>query len=152
MTKTVHIRRTTNTDLPQLYELMREYIVHFYKQKQPDEQDLKTLIKNLIDDPKLGLQFVAVNQAGGLLGFATLYFTFSTLKVKQQAILNDLFVTADARGNQLGERLFQTCLSYVRDNDFCSMTWETGKDNEVAQKLYEKMGGEISDWLFYEIK
>ncbi len=81
-----------------------------------------------------------------------MYFTFSTLKVKRQAILNDLFVAPDARGKKVGERLFQTCLDYIRANNFSSMTWETARDNKAAQSLYDKMGGQISQWLVYEIQ
>ncbi|MDF2904077.1 MAG: GCN5-related N-acetyltransferase, partial [Bacillus sp. (in: firmicutes)] len=76
---------------------------------------------------------------------------FSTLKVKKQAILNDLYVVPNARGKKVGEKLFQNSLDYIRENDFSSMTWETAKDNVVAQSLYNKMGGELSEWLFYEI-
>jgi ribosomal protein S18 acetylase RimI-like enzyme len=98
----------------------------------------------------MGIQFVA-EQDGKLLGFTTLYFSFSTLQVKRMAILNDLFVIPEARGQKLGEKLFQTCLSYIRENDFAYMTWKTAKDNLVAQSLYNKMGGQLSEWLVYEI-
>ncbi|WP_407928639.1 GNAT family N-acetyltransferase [Alkalihalobacterium elongatum] len=50
-----------------------------------------------------------------------------------------------------GEALFQTCLNYIRENDFSSMTWETAQDNIAAQSLYEKMGGQRSEWIVYEI-
>lgn len=60
-----------------------------------------------------GIQFVA-EQNGNLLGFAILYFSFSILQVKKMAILNDLFVIPEARGQKLGEKLFQTCLSNIR--------------------------------------
>nr|WP_283249458.1 GNAT family N-acetyltransferase [Bacillus sp. FJAT-49736] len=144
------IRQATRQDINELYELMLEYIVDFYKQSKPDEAELKGLIEHLIDQPASGLQFVA-ELDGVLVGFATLYFTFSTLRVKRAAVLNDLFVKTEIRGKQVGEKLFQTCLQYIRDNGFCSMTWETAKDNLVAQSLYNKMGGEISPWVFYEI-
>jgi len=29
-------------------------------------------------------------------------------------------------------------------------TWETAKDNLVAQSLYNKMDGQLSEWLVYE--
>lgn len=109
------------------------------------------MIADLIDNQTLGLQFVAV-KAGELLGFATLYFSMSTLQVKKTAILNDLFVLDSARGQQLGEQLFQACLFYIRENDFAYMTWETAKDNVIAQSLYKKMGGQLSEWLTYEMK
>jgi len=78
----------------------------------PTEESLKGLIQhNLITAS--GIQFVA-EQNGNLLGFATLYFSFSILQVKKMAILNDLFVIPEARGQKLGEKLFQTCLSNIR--------------------------------------
>jgi GNAT superfamily N-acetyltransferase len=127
-----------------------KFIVDFYKRPQPNEEELKKLIDHLIDNPSSGLQFVAEHD-GKFLGFTTLYFSFSTLQIKKVAILNDLFVLQEARGEKLGEKLFQTCLSYIRENDFAYMTWETAKDNLVSQSLYKKMGGQLSEWLVYEI-
>jgi ribosomal protein S18 acetylase RimI-like enzyme len=150
LSQNVIVRQATNQDILELYKLITEYIVDFYKQPMPDESELKGLIQHLLENPSVGLQFVAEFD-GQLVGFATLYFTFSTLRVKKQAILNDLYVKSDIRGKRVGEKLFQACLHYIRENDFCSMTWETAKDNKVAQSLYNKMGGEISPWLFYEI-
>ena len=146
----VVIRPAMEQDISELYELMLQYIVDFYKQPVPKERDLKDLIHHLMENPSSGLQFVAEHQ-GELVGFATLYFTFSTLKVKKQAILNDLFVIPNARGKKIGQKLFQACLEYIRKNDFAFMTWETAKDNKIAQSLYNKMGGKLSEWLYYEI-
>ncbi|MFD2680316.1 GNAT family N-acetyltransferase [Bacillus seohaeanensis] len=150
MSNGIVIRPASNQDVPELYNLMRQYIVDFYEQPEPNENDLKGLINHLLDNPSSGLQFVA-EENGELVGFATLYFTFSTLSVKRQAILNDLFVAPNVRGKKVGEKLFQTSLDYIRENDFSSMTWETAKDNVVAQSLYNKMGGKLAQWLFYEI-
>jgi ribosomal protein S18 acetylase RimI-like enzyme len=150
LSNNVVIRPATKQDISELYKLMIQYIVDFYKQPAPKETDLKELINHLLENPSSGLQFVAEHQ-GELLGFATLYFTFSTLKVKRQAVLNDLFVIPNVRGKKIGEKLFQACLEYIRENEFASMTWETAKDNKIAQSLYNKMGGKLSEWLFYEI-
>ncbi|AGK52863.1 GCN5-related N-acetyltransferase [Bacillus sp. 1NLA3E] len=150
MSNDLLIRPVLNQEVSKLYKLMKQYIVDFYKQPEPKENELIGLINYLLKNPSSGLQFVA-EENGELLGFTTLYFTFSTLKVKKQAILNDLYVVPYARGKKVGEKLFQTSLDYIRENDFSSMTWETATDNVVAQSLYNKMGGELSEWLFYEI-
>lgn len=144
------IRKVNREDTQQLLPLMNRYIVDFYRRPQPSEESLENLVVSLIENPSSGLQFVAEKE-GKLLGFATLYFSMSTLQLKRTAILNDLFVIEEARGQNLGEQLFQTCLDYIRENDFAYMTWETAKDNVVAQALYEKMGGKVSEWLTYEI-
>jgi ribosomal protein S18 acetylase RimI-like enzyme len=60
-------------------------------------------------------------------------------------------VIPNARGKKIGQKLFQACLEYIRENDFAFMTWETAKDNKIAQSLYNKMGGKLSEWLYYEI-
>jgi GNAT superfamily N-acetyltransferase len=147
----ITIRLVNKEDITQLRGLMVQYIVDFYQRPQPNEEELSQLITHLIDHPSSGLQFIAEKE-GELIGFATLYFTFSTLQVKKAAILNDLFVTASGRGQKVGEQLFQRCLAYIRENHFAYMTWETAKDNLVAQTLYNKMGGKTSDWLVYEIE
>lgn len=150
MTKEVLFREATQQDQAELYHLMVEYIVDFYKQPTPNEGELRKLIANLLDDHLFGKQFVAeIN--GKLAGFATLYYTFSTLSVKRAAVLNDLYVKPESRGLKIGEGLFQTCLTYIRENNFSSMVWETAKDNEIAQALYNKMGGKQSEWMHYEI-
>ncbi|MCM3573630.1 GNAT family N-acetyltransferase [Mesobacillus subterraneus] len=144
-------RTVEKRDIPELYHLMTQYIVDFYKKPKPEEAQLIHLIKHVMEHPDSGLQFVAEKE-GKLLGFATLYFTFSTLQVKRAAILNDLFVADDARGQKIGEQLFEKCLNYIRENGFAYMTWETAKDNYIAQSLYNKMGGRQSDWMVYEIE
>ncbi|MFK7696376.1 GNAT family N-acetyltransferase [Paenibacillus sp. HJGM_3] len=146
----VVIRAVNKEDIPQLLELMIEYIVDFYQKPKPAEESLNGLIEHLLDYPSSGMQFCA-EKNGKLLGFATLYFTFSTLQVKRAAILNDLYVSSEARGQKLGEKLFQACLGFIRENHFAYMTWETAKDNIVAQSLYKKMGGHQSQWVTYEI-
>ncbi|MGN8646517.1 N-acetyltransferase family protein [Gracilibacillus sp. HCP3S3_G5_1] len=144
------IREVTKEDVSELLGLMNQYIVDFYQQPQPKEDDLKQLIHQLLRQPSNGVQFVAEID-GKLVGFATLYFTFSTLQVKRAAILNDLYVSSDARENKVGEQLFSHCLSYIREHNFAYMTWETSRDNLVAQSLYNKMGAKQSKWLVYEI-
>ncbi|MBS4218493.1 GNAT family N-acetyltransferase [Bacillus sp. FJAT-49711] len=150
MSGKIIVRPALNEDMNSLYMLMRQYIVDFYHQSEPNENDLRNLIQHLLDNPSSGLQFVA-EENEKIIGFATLYFTFSSLKVKRQAILNDLFVAPQERGKKVGEKLFETCLDYIRKNRFASMTWETAKDNLIAQTLYNKMGGKQSEWLGYEI-
>jgi ribosomal protein S18 acetylase RimI-like enzyme len=145
-----NIRPVENKDISQLVKLMTQYIVDFYERPKPGEEALEGLVQHLIKNPEIGLQFVA-EKDGKLLGFATLYFSFSTLQVKRTAILNDLFVSPDARRHKIGEKLFQKCLSYIKENDIAYMTWETAKDNHVAQSFYNKMGGHLSEWLVYEM-
>ncbi|MGC8228188.1 GNAT family N-acetyltransferase [Pseudobacillus badius] len=149
--ETIHIRPAEEKDVPQLMELMYEYIVDFYKCDRPSEESLETLIKHLIQHPYEGIQFVADRSGGDLAGFATLYFTFNTLEVKRMAFLYDLYVTPRIRGQKIGEQLLQTCIRYMRENGYSHMIWETAHDNLAAQALYDKVGASKAAWLNYEI-
>jgi ribosomal protein S18 acetylase RimI-like enzyme len=145
------IRPASKEDIEQIVPLMIAYIVDFYKRPNPGDEKVKQLVTHLLYHPEHGMQFVA-DDGDKIVGFATLYFTFSTLQVKRTAILNDLYVHSDARRQRIGESLFRYCLKYIRENSFIGMQWETAKDNHAAQSLYNKMGGHLSEWLFYEIE
>ncbi|MEH7107958.1 GNAT family N-acetyltransferase [Bacillus sp. JJ1764] len=147
----INIRKATKTDIPQLLELMDQYIVDFYHCPRPKGQSVENLVQHLLENPYEGIQFVAETESNHLVGFATLYFTFNTLEAKRMAILYDLFVSPETRGGKIGERLMQTCISYIREHDYSHMIWETAHDNYPAQALYDKLGAKKAVWLNYEI-
>lgn len=145
------IRKSEYKDISELKELMLLYIVDFYKKDKPCEKKLESLIKKLIDDHDAGIQFVAeCNQK--VVGFATLYLSYSTLNVKRQATLNDLYVRSEFRKNSLGKDLFEKCVEYSKEIDCSSMIWETATDNMQAQRLYNSLGGHVSEWVHYELE
>ncbi|WP_049788001.1 hypothetical protein [Parageobacillus thermoglucosidasius] len=45
------IRTANREDIPQLLNLMYQYIVDFYKRPKPTEESLKGLIQHLLDNP-----------------------------------------------------------------------------------------------------
>ncbi|MEH7075410.1 GNAT family N-acetyltransferase [Neobacillus drentensis] len=150
--ETINIRTATKHNIPQLLELMNQYIVDFYKYPRPSDDSLKKFINHLLENHYEGIQFVAEKEPHHLVGFSTLYFTFNTLEVKRMAFLYDLFVKPEVRGQKVGEKLLQTCVTYIRENDYSHMIWETAHDNFAAQSLYDKIGAKKAVWLNYEIK
>src|SRR5260370_21076959 len=88
---------------------MREYC-DFYE-VNPSDQRLLALARTLIADPRReGVQLIARDPGGEAVGFATLYWTFSTARAAPIGTMNDLFVVPRARGLRVGERLVETCL------------------------------------------
>ncbi|MCM3718392.1 GNAT family N-acetyltransferase [Fictibacillus phosphorivorans] len=150
----IQIRPVIREDLKELKDLMRAYIVDFYKGKKPEDSRLENHILHILNSDEAGTQFVAVGEDGTLAGFATLYFSFSTTRVQKIAILNDLFVDAAHRGSGIGEKLFRHVLQFTKNEDYAYLTWQTAMDNTSAQALYKKMGGKNinSEWIHYEIE
>jgi ribosomal protein S18 acetylase RimI-like enzyme len=145
----VTIRQPLVEDTSRLKELMIQYIVGFYKFREPDDAKLNELIHVLLEQRE-GIQFVAESE-GNLVGFATLYFSYSTLRATKIAVMNDLFVIEEFRGQGAAAKLFAACKGYAARNRYANMSWTTAKDNLRAQRFYEKMGGDRGDWLTYSI-
>jgi GNAT superfamily N-acetyltransferase len=143
------IRSAQSDDLNVLTELMYEYIVDFYKRPKPPIEKVQNLIKMLSDHHE-GIQFVAQHDEK-LVGFATLYFSYSTLRAEKVAIMNDLYVIESERGSGVATELFKACHQYSKEYDCAYMSWVTASDNKRAQRFYEKMGGTVGAWLNYSI-
>ena len=93
----MRITLVDSTDLAELLPLVRAYC-DFY-QVTPSDRELLELSRSLLADPQReGLQLLARDHAGSAVGFATLYWTWQTLAAARVGVMNDLFVTAEARG------------------------------------------------------
>lgn len=143
------IRPAQSNDLGALTKLMYEYIVDFYKRPKPPIEKIRSLIGMLLER-NAGIQFV-VERDGNLVGFSTLYFTYSTLRAQKVAIMNDLYVIESERGTSVASKLFGACHEYSKEHGCAYMSWVTAGDNRRAQRFYDKMGGTVGDWISYSI-
>jgi ribosomal protein S18 acetylase RimI-like enzyme len=149
MTEAV-VRRAERRDAPRLAELMREYVVDFYRQPEPDPEAMDRLQETMLEGNE-GIQLVAEGD-GDLVGFATIYFSRTTFTGGRIGIMNDLYVMESHRGSGAARALFEACRAECRARGFAEMTWETAPDNHRAQRFYEKVGGGREDWLVYSIE
>jgi GNAT superfamily N-acetyltransferase len=142
-------RRAQAGDRDELVKLMLEYTVDFYKHEAPDTSDLEALVDRMFSGRE-GVQFVA-ESSNGLIGFATVYFSYDTLEAGRIAIMHDLYLIEDARGSGAAAELFEACRRFAADNECKYMSWETAPDNDRAQRFYAKMGGAPAVWVPYSI-
>jgi GNAT superfamily N-acetyltransferase len=138
-------------DLPELLPLARAYC-DFYG-ASPSDQALLEMSNALLADPEReGLQLLARDDAGRAVGFATLFWTWQTLAAAPLGVMNDLFVTAEARGTGLAEGLIAACLEHCREHGATRLAWQTAKDNSRAQAVYDRIGATRDDrWLDYSL-
>lgn len=145
----IQIRAAQEQDRQALVELMEAYIVGFYGGEHPGADRLGGLIGRLLEGA-IGTQFVAVDGEKPV-GFATLYFSWSSLRARPVLVLNDLYVAEEARGSGAARALFETCRDYGRERGYAAMNWETASDNGRAQAFYAKMGGVRGTWVSYSV-
>jgi len=142
------IERVTTEDLLELLPLMRGDC-DFYA-VSPSDDDRLAMSRALIDDPeKEGVQFIARDDAGRAVGFATLFWTWATSDAARLGVMNDLFVSPDARGGGYADALIERCRSECGRRGATRLAWQTALDNERAQAVYERVGGHREQWLDY---
>jgi GNAT superfamily N-acetyltransferase len=147
----VTIVRVTHADLDDLLPLMRAYC-DFYD-VAPEDEALLALARALVEDPEReGVQLLARDEDGNAIGFATVYWSWSTLSAARIGVMNDLFVTPAARGSGAAEALIRACLDECRQRGAEELTWQTARDNERAQRVYERIGAKRSQWVDYSLE
>ena len=130
---------------------MRGYC-DFYE-VDPSDDELLAMSRALIADPRCeGLQLIARDEPGRALGFATIFWTWSTLSASRIGVMNDLFVAAGARGGGLADALIAACVERCRERGVASLGWQTAKDNRRAQAVYERVGGKREEWVDYSLE
>lgn len=138
------------SDFDDLLPLMRAYC-DFYE-VAPSDSDLLSLSRALIADPEReGVQLIARGDGDEPLGFATVFWSWTTTRAGRLAVMNDLFVTPKARGTGVAEALIEACAERGRTHGAVSLEWSTALDNERAQKVYDRVGAERSRWLSYSL-
>jgi GNAT superfamily N-acetyltransferase len=138
-------------DLDDLLPLLRGYC-DFYGVAPADER-LLALARALIADPECdGIQLLARDGDGRAVGFATVYWSWETLAAGRIGVMNDLFVAPEARGSGLAEALIEACRARCASRGAQRLTWQTARDNHRAQAVYDRIGGERTEWLDYSLR
>lgn len=82
-----------------------------------------------------------------LLGMAICFERYSTWKGRS-LYLEDIVVTAEARGQGIGEKLFRRCVEHGVQKGYGWMRWQVLDWNRDAIRFYEKLGAEVTaGWL-----
>jgi len=137
-------------DLGALLGLVHGYL-DFYEASPPDA-DILALSRALIADPEReGTQVLARDAAGEPVGFATVFWLWSTLRAARIALMNDLYVVPAARGSGTAEALIEHCRAAAAAHGAVSLQWRTAPDNRRAQTVYDRVGGRRSQWLDYDL-
>jgi GNAT superfamily N-acetyltransferase len=146
----MRIELVGEADLADLLPMMRAYC-DFYE-AAPEDADLERVARTLIADPQgEGLQLIARDEDREALGFATIYWYWQTLSAARAALMNDLFVVPQARGQGAGRALIEECRRRARDHGATQLVWETAPDNETAQRLYRTFDATEERWISYSL-
>jgi GNAT superfamily N-acetyltransferase len=122
----------------------------FYEVTDVDEERNRTFFKRFLAPSDDGL-LLGATDGGELLGYACLYWTFSSLSATETVLMNDLFVSEAARGRGVGRALIEASAAVARERGASQLEWVTAPDNLTAQRLYDSTGAERSESVEYEL-
>jgi ribosomal protein S18 acetylase RimI-like enzyme len=145
------ISRVGLADLDALLPLMRGYC-DFYE-VSPSDAALRALALTLIEHPDTsGVQLIARDNDDSAIGFATIFWSYSTLAARAIGVMNDLYVTEAARGKGIGAELIRACKAECAARGVEIMEWETAPENTRAQSLYDSFEATRSEWVSYTLE
>ena len=138
-----------STEFEQLLPLIAAY-QRFYEVEEIDEERNRAFFRRFLDPSEDGM-LLGAREGERLLGYACLYWHFSSLEARESVLMNDLFVAADGRGRGVGRALIEASADVARERGAAHLEWATAPDNLTAQRLYDSTGAERSEWFGYEL-
>jgi len=132
----LEITRATIDDLEALLPLVTAY--RMFYQRDPDPPREREFIERHLREDR-SVVFLA-SDGDTAVGFVQIFQTYSTVWLGPSLILEDLFVTPEARGSGAATKLIERAEAYAREIRAVGMFLETAMDNTVAQRVYERAG------------
>jgi ribosomal protein S18 acetylase RimI-like enzyme len=135
----MEFREARIEDLEQLSKLFHSYrqLSVSIDSTATESESSDWIASRLNDGSGVFLLAIAKEQ---VIGFVTLYQGFSSVSLKKYWVLNDLYVSTNARGTGLGRALMEFAETYAKSTNAKGIELETSLDNVVAQSLYEDLG------------
>lgn len=123
----------------------------FYEVEEIDAERNRAFFRRFLAPSDDGL-LLGAHREGRLVGYACLYWHFSSLEAVETVLMNDLYVAEDWRGRGVGRALIEASAEVARERGAPYLEWATAPDNETAQRLYDATGAERSEWISYELR
>ncbi len=96
------------------------------------------------------ITFVVARDGGTIIGFGTLaiYHSISSKRGR----IDHMVIDEQYRGQGLGEKLMQKLIDIAKEHKVTRIELTSRPSREAANKLYQKMGFEIHETNFYQLK
>jgi len=132
------IDKATLSDIPMLTRLL---VTLFTQEAEftPNPQAHQQGLLRIIETPEMGVILVA-RMDGQIVGMVNLLFTVSSALGASVALLEDMVVSPDARGQGVGKALLSAAINYARSQGCQRITLLTDRDNVNAQNFYAQQG------------
>jgi GNAT superfamily N-acetyltransferase len=143
------IEPVSEAQFEQLLPLIAAY-QRFYEVEDIDDERNRTFFARFIAPSNDGM-LLGAWRADELLGYACLYWSFTSLIPAETVLMNDLYVQPGARGQGVGRGLIEASAAVGRERGAQRLEWATAPGNATAQRLYDATDAKRSEWIEYEL-
>lgn len=140
--------RAVPEDLDQLVPLFGSYL-SWYGRPAPSS-DVERFLRARLSAGDSAILLATVD--GEPVGFTQCYPTFSSLSLAPAWVLNDLFVSASARGTGAGRALLEAACAAAREAGAVYVALETAPDNAAARALYESASFDLDEEFLHYVR
>ncbi len=145
----VEVKPIAEPELEALLPMISAY-QRFYEIADIDNERNRAFFRRFVAPSEDGMLLGAWRD-GELLGYACLYWHFTSLVPAETVLMNDLYVAEGVRGEGVGRALIEASAKVARERGAHHLEWATAPDNETAQRLYDSTGAQRSEWIEYEL-
>lgn len=146
----VEIAPIAAEEFEELLPLIAAY-QRFYEAAEIGEERNRAFFRRFLAPSEDGL-LLGARSDGRLIGYACLYWHFSSLEACESVLMNDLYVEETVRGKGVGRALIEASAEVARERGAPFVEWSTAPDNHTAQRLYDSLGAERTEWFSYELR
>jgi GNAT superfamily N-acetyltransferase len=122
----------------------------FYEVGAVDDERNRAFFSGFVAPSEHGMLLGAWHD-GKLVGYACLYWHFTSLVPAETVLMNDLYVDEESRGRGVGRALIEASAEVARGRGAHHLEWATTPSNLKAQRLYDATGAKRSEWIEYEL-
>jgi ribosomal protein S18 acetylase RimI-like enzyme len=147
----IRVRPAAPADGPRIIELDRE-LARFERLRGPDDEEAARLLAWIFDDRKL--EALVAERRGRVEGIALFWQGLgSSFRARTFLYLEDLLVSAEARGRGIGEALMAALAREGVARGAIRIDWAVLDWNEGAMRFYRRLGArEQTEWLRYTLE
>jgi GNAT superfamily N-acetyltransferase len=149
MNQEISIRLAQKEDAPALVEFNQAMALET-EGKRLETNILQSGVEAVFDDEKKGFYVVAESE-GKIIGGLMVTFEWSDWRYNWFWWIQSVYILPEERGKKIYSRLYDFVKEKAHQSgDVCGIRLYVEKENEHAQKVYEKVGMEESYYLMYE--
>lgn len=137
-------------DLPALSALLTLLFAQEHE-FSPDSAAQQQGLAAILQQAESGCILVARHE-GEVIAMVSLLYSISTALGGRVALLEDMVVQPDYRGQGVGAQLLDHALAYARSQQILRITLLTDHDNVAAQHLYSQHGFQQSGMQAWRLK